>query len=270
MPKRQLEVEALLRWAYRDELTKRHSSTAESGWDHIEEYGRRGGVGPTGTGKRSVSFDQRYNLGPVHPDAVAIEQAVGALADQVIDWHASRDAIMGDWGALLSHRDILSVSTLRTAALVTMHARMNNRPQWEETISRPTWKMAERGPPRPAIVGKCRGRLEYSEGAYCPLVWEPSPMAIAAVRVDYLAWHRGLQELARTLELEAHQVLPPEAPEQPWLGGAPARRIFVIAGEPGAGIPHAPKREAPSAPPRTPRAGPVRIVRDRPRLDGGA
>jgi len=222
--KQSVEVEKLLHWAYGDELSKRTTSSAEGIWDHIEEWGQRGGIDP-GHGAA-----QRYpHFGLPHPDAYKIEIAVTALPNLVLDWAASSDAILGGMAALLQSRDVLLVRTLRTSALVTMHAKMNSRPDWREEPPRPCRIQAERGRNRPKIIGECKGRDRYTIGSYCPLQWEPSPISIAELRADYACWHRGLTTLAQTLELDEHIALPPTAPALPWAGEKdPPRRIFYI------------------------------------------
>lgn len=222
--KKQVDIEQLLRWAYGDELIKRVTSSAEGIWDHIEDWGQRGGIDP-GHGAA-----QRYpHFGLPHRDAEKIEVAVGNLPNMIIDWAASRDAIMGDLAALFNARDVLLVRTLHTAALVTMHAKMATRPDWREEQPRPHWIAAERGRNRPKIIGECKGKDRYTIGAYSPLHWEPSPISIADVRADYACWHHGLTRLAESLDLDEHVALPPTAPARPWAGERePVRRIFTI------------------------------------------
>jgi hypothetical protein len=251
MAKRSVEVEKLLHWAYRDELSKRATSSAEGIWDHIEEYGQNGGIDP-GHGAA-----QRYpHFGLPHPDAEKIEKAVGALADQCIDLEASRDGLMGDLAQLLVRRDVLAVKTLRTTALVTMHAYRGDRPDWCPSGPRAYWIEATHGPRgRPQIVGECRGKNLYTAGSYCPLQWDPSPLAIALERLDYVAWWRGLRELSETLELDAHQALPPAAPELPWFDKKPPGRIFRFGEVTRDKLPLRPLRDPAGPPPRRPRHG---------------
>lgn len=256
MAKRSIEIEQLLRWAYRDELAKRETSSAEGIWDHIQEYGQNGGIDP-GHGAA-----QRYpHFGLPHPDAEAIERAVGSLEDQCIDLEASTDALMGDLSALLSRRDVLSVRSLRTTALVTMHAYMSTRPDWYQETPRPQWIEPEKGPRnRPKIIGECRARFLYTAGSYCPLQWDPSPMAIALARLDYVAWHRGLVKLAETLELDAHQALPPAAKELPWFDRQPPARIFKFGEVTREKLPLRPQRDRAGPPPSRPRHSLVTMI----------
>lgn len=290
MAKTQIEIECLLHWAYRDELSKRQTSSAEGIWDHIEEWGQRGGIDP-GHGAA-----QRYpHFGLPHADAEAIERAVGSLPDGMIDWASESEAIMGDllgladtrplaarpkpprttkilyrdkyrdklgWRSetLAPPRDVIMVRSLQTAALVTMHASMGSRPDWREDPPRPYWIEAERGPSRAKIVGECRGRDHYTTGSYCPLQWLPSPLTIAAARGDYLAWHRGLVTLAETLALDAHEVLPPAAPEYPWLEPSEPRAVYTVGESTRTKLPLVPQRDRIGPPLPRPRHGPVTII----------
>ncbi len=252
VPKIEIDIENLLGWAYRDELSKRQTSSAEGIWDRIQEDGQRGGIDP-GHGAA-----QRYpHFGLPDPDAERVEQVVSALGDTLIDWPQSFDAIAGDLSGLISvndmtgqgaapkrpksgwgkagdkalkvwwgdkgtepvqdrPRDVLMVGALRTAALVTMHAVRGTRPDWVEDSPEPEMVPAERGP-NAKIVGECKGKNLYSSGAYCPLKWSPSPLSIVSSRAEYVAWHNGLVELSNRLLLAKFSPLPPRAAATPWL-----------------------------------------------------
>jgi hypothetical protein len=58
----------------------------------------------------------------------------------------------------------------------------------------------------------------YREGAYCPLVYKPTPVGIVAERAEYAAWRMGLGLLHQALEgrLGSIAVLAPSAPWRPW------------------------------------------------------
>jgi hypothetical protein len=249
--RRTVEIEALLRWTYCEELPKREISSSENIWDQIGEYGARGGV-DVGHGAA-----QRYpHHGVPHPDALTVEQAVSALPDGTIDWQLDGRAIMGDLIALAdprppavpksgrttrvgwwrsgsrrngsahpgatswiteavpAPRQILLVRSLRTAALVVTHAKLGTRPDWHAEVPRAVPVVGERG--RPKLVGEAHGKNRYSAGAYCPLRYEPSATSIAEERADYVAWWRGLSRLAKELELDEMRVEGPEAVEMPW------------------------------------------------------
>lgn len=243
--KRHVDIEKLLHWAFQEELPKRSTSSAEGIWDRLAQYGSLGGINPDpGHGAA-----QRYaHFGLPHPDAEKVELAASALDDRQVDWANESGAILGAWAAiadtrplsarprrstvigyndrhgdrlgwrkepLAAPRDVIMVRSLRTAALVVMHAKMGTRPDWEEDEPRPGRTKAAKGP-HPAIVGECHGRNVYSLGAYCPVTWDPSPISIAQSRADYLAWWRGLKHLAETLVLDEHEPTIPKAPEMPW------------------------------------------------------
>lgn len=241
MAKTEMDIELLLRWAYRDELSKRQISSAEGIWDRIQEDGQRGGV------DKGHGAAQRYaHFGLPDPDAELIEKAVAALEDLVIDWPKSFDAIAGELSGLITindmakrreeprtaaggwmengkyrrsidrPRDVLMVGGLRTSALVTMHAVRGTRPDWVEDSPEPHAVPATKGS-NAKIVGECRGRNLYTPGAYCPLDWQPSPLSIVSSRAEYVAWHDGLADLARTIQLAKFIALPPKASRTPWL-----------------------------------------------------
>lgn len=297
MTKTEIDIETLLHWAYRDELSKRQTSAAEGIWDKIEDYGNHGGI------DRGHGAAQRYaHHGLPDPDAERIERAVSALQDIIIDWSASFDAIASDmaglitvndvggqpqqrrrqpradWGAAGDKalqawwgpkgnipprnrpRDVIMVGGLRTAALVTMHAIRGTRPDWWDEPIKPMPTPAKKGP-NAMILGECRGRNLYSLGAHCPLIWEPSPLSIVSSRAEYVAWHRGISQLATTLELAKFTALPPKAPAMPWNDPPQSARGEPVTIRPDVKLQHlplAPDRGRKVAAPRHPKAGPVR------------
>ncbi len=276
--RRQLEVEALLQWAYRDELPKKYMSSAEGIWASIEELGHNGGIDP-GHGAA-----QRYpHYGLPHPDAIDIEKAVSAIPDYPLDWQSEAEVLLGplvalimpakapqtpaqrfsvaSWGygpakvreRLEPPRGVLA-PILRPAALVAMHSKMGSRPNWFDDIPIVLPVSAVRGP-NAAIVGQCWAKNVYSPGSYCPIEWSPSPITIAEDRADYLAWHRALQHLAATLELAGHVVLPPTAPEFPWRDREQLPVIINLVRPKMSRLPLHPQRPTMGPPPRPPKAG---------------
>lgn len=255
--KTQQDVEKLITWAYRDELSKRFTSSAEGIWENIRDF-----VVDAGRGS-----PQRYDFGMPDPDAEDIEKAVSALPDVIIDWEASREAVMGELAPLLVTRDVLLVRPFKTAALVTMHAIMGTRPDWHEDVPRPQFVPSAKNETRPSIVGECKGRNLYSAGSYCPLKWEPSPLSIALARLEYAVWHRGLCTLAETLELSRHAPLPPSASAQPWDETRAPQRIFIVGEcKRSDQLPLKPQRDTMGPTKRTKRASAVRHIP----LDTGA
>jgi hypothetical protein len=280
--RRQIEVEALLQWAYRDELPKKYMSSAEGIWATIEELGHNGGV-DVGHGAA-----QRYpHYGLPHPDAIAIERAVSSLPDYPLDWQSEAADLLGplialimpwcgpgrpvqrfsvaswQYGAtkvrqrLAPPRGVLG-PVVSPAALVTMHAKMGTRPDWFNDWPKPEKVLADRGG-QPKLIGKFRrgeGKIPiYEDGSYNLIEWCPSPITIAQDRADYVAWYRGLRYLASTLNLVGHIVLPPTAPEFPWRDREHAPVIINLARPHMSRLPLHPQRPTMGPPLRQPKAG---------------
>jgi hypothetical protein len=248
----EMDIEMLLRWAFRDELSKRAVSAAEGIWDRIQDNQHHGGIDRShhGAGQRYAA------IGLPDPDAERIERAVVALQELVIEWDKSIDFIAGDLGGLITindvapstapkrapkvgwgaagtralkdmfgpgaeklhqdrPRDVIMVAGIRTDVLVAMHAIKGSRPDWYEEQPKPKRMRAERSG-NVKVVGECRGKDRYTVGSYCPLRYEPSPMTVVHSRADYAAWHRGLVVLSETLLLEKFVALPPKASPTPW------------------------------------------------------
>jgi hypothetical protein len=167
-PKTEIDVEMALRWAWRDELSKRQTSAAEAVWDRIDDFGRHGGIDVDSGGGGA----QRYDFGVPDPDAEALERAVAELEPVVIAWARSLDQIAGPLAGLVSvndfkrqqqprapkagwgkagdralrgwfgpggerplrdkPRDMLMVGTFRPKTPVTVHAAGASRPDWRD------------------------------------------------------------------------------------------------------------------------------------------
>lgn len=294
LPKTEVEIEKLLTWAYRDELSKRQTSAAEGIWDRIEDNGQRGGIDP-GHGAA-----QRYaHFGLPDPDAEAIERAVGQLEDVVIDWEQSLETIAGELSGLVSindfsrrpaadpgkattagwtdartgqwrqaenrPRDMLMLGTMRPKALVTMHAIQGTRPDWRDDPPLPYAIQADKGP-NAKIIGECKGKNLYTAGSYCPLQWDPSPVSIIMARAEYAVWWEALQTLSETLVLANHIALPPRAAPRPWAEQNERDDVRIVPVVPTSTnraslwgtLPLKPARGKMLGPLRHPLAGPVR------------
>ena len=205
-----IDVEQLIRWAYRDELIKRQTSAADGLWDTIALGLGRDGDSPSGA--------QRYAyIGEPHPDAELVEREIATLGNVVIDWPKRGLFIMGDLLGLLDAHATLTIGYFSARAWVIQHASMGTRPRWQMETPRCYSTPAARGP-GVMIVGECRGHHLYSTGSHCPIRWEPPIRDIAIARAEYVVWHDALSALARVLsgKLERYEPTGPEASPNPW------------------------------------------------------
>lgn len=221
--RQRLDIEKLLRWTYREELPKGGSNW--SGSSGISPMFRLADLGTRVDDWSSGEPGFPLALGPAHPDALTVDSHVLALSDDRWDWKASRQALLGDFAALVDENDpSLSALVVGRPGLVALHARMWTRPHWDRApMFEPV--IGRNGKPmvkfldddgKTLIEGR-KGR-HYGPMARCPLMWLPPPREIAYARIEYVAWHGALVELAEQLgsTLLEHDVLPPEAPAMPW------------------------------------------------------
>ncbi len=205
MISKEMEIENLLLWAFREELPKKQLSVQEMCWDSMAISG------PFGPIDEGISVQRYAYVGEPHADARIIEKAVDALPLVVIDWEESLEAIMGDLCGLVSvndltrqtleerptksgwtdgrrhhensrnppashdlrgksARDVLLVGSVQVAELVATHARQGTRPKWysQPATCHPT---PSRDPSKALLIGQSGGRNLYSIGSHCPISW---------------------------------------------------------------------------------------------------
>jgi len=220
--KRQLDIEKLLHWAFRDELPKKGiewaSSSGISPMFRLADLGTR-----VDDWSREPGFP--VAVGAPHPDSLLVEGAVERLADVDVDWPATRrGGMIGSLAGLLADNEpTLASLTIGRVGLVAMHARMGTRPRWdmnplpEPVVGRNGKAVVQYlGDDGRLVDGRRNGNP--GAGARCPLMWFPAPRAVAFARIEYSVWHASLLELAAALEdqLEFNRALPPAASSAPW------------------------------------------------------
>lgn len=241
VPKRIMDVEDVLAWAFRDELPKdrgeggRHGPPAYS-----SPLGRMVAMG-TSVDNWSREPGHPAAMGPCSPDAFLVAAAVedlAAMADQAIEGDLDLVPDFGSLG-LLDETAAVRRALAQLPAIVARCARMGQRPSWRATTSpKPTyvggngrvqvvrWKRVQSRTVDgqtfdeqqlvPATAGD--GNNGYPWDSYCPLQYEPSLQSIAEERAEYLAWWGALDALALALAGRLHgiTVMPPLAPQRPW------------------------------------------------------
>lgn len=249
-PKRKMDVEAALRFAYRDELPKRGNAqaTAAGGqWDRILKFGTYG----THLDEGWAEPGHPPALGDPHPDALRIEQAVRGLAG--ISGELDPEPLMvGLQGFGLDAVGAIGRAMQNISALVAIHARLGKRPdaggypvaeplkhahgqvvlkrseprfvpvRWERVLDAKGRAIGEKAVEfvemdQAVKVQKIRSGL-YPAGTFCTLVWHPSPAHVLLERAEYAVWWAALDLLAGELVLDTIEVAPMRAPQSPWLG----------------------------------------------------
>lgn len=248
-------IEALLRWAYVDELPNGEvdrvgPAAPRAGWASMSLFGELL-TRVAGTDVRNI-----YGLAPTglarppHPDAVTVFHAVstleGALFNVPAGWNPLDDmGDLGEDGAAAIRRGLDRLTTtvdgetrLRRPLvnLVLRHAICGGVPAWEfdapeakllTANGKPCWfrRIVEEvpgafGPVRMEVEvdGYDARRQRPFPGAYRKTVLTPDPAEAVAARAEYQLWHAALAHLATVLimPLEEHDVLPPALPARPW------------------------------------------------------
>jgi hypothetical protein len=268
--KRRIDIEQLLAWAYVEELPKRGPGGL-SGLSRMLDYGTSIDISHHET--EPIAF------GEPHPDALLLDYHVRSLPPVRFTTAMARHLL----GALLApylmrevvhtvktimirrgDRDIAGIvgaerteqitevekRELSPAALIAVHARLGNRPNWQVGPWRITRVNGKNN--KPIVHGISRGH-RYNTGAYCPLQLAPSAETIARARFEYAVWWMSLMELAESCRLSAHVALPPRAAAEPWVTGEEAPEKIHRGGE--AQIPEQRQRHFVKLPPLRTRSG---------------
>lgn len=253
--KRFLDIEVALQWAYRDELPKRQHGgrfgiAAVTGMAMFRQVADDDGAG------REPGFPAA--LGDPHPDSPIIEAAVRELAG----WAGYRfddDIIAGLSAGLPVTAETVEQAAMEAVAamagIVAVHARAGTRPRWSRERPEPFPERGPNGKPKvlidetfvATIDRKGRVRYEpadhaqpddisyvepvpcppvrkdrYREGAYCPLIYKPTPARLITERAEHAAWRVALDILHDGLSgrLTSIAPLPAAAPWRPWLDDA--------------------------------------------------
>lgn len=160
-----------------------------------------------------------------HPDALAVHRAVMALQDKALVMPDGAPALLGDLAQYLTDGERFALASLnvQVPGLVTLHARMGNRPIWQ--VDYKVVRMIGRN--RRSVLRKGRGSVKLQGDVRLNV---PASEILTA-RFEYTAWHNALCDLAAGLGyLRDHAPTPPMAPAEPWFQPDTAR-IFSDATE---------------------------------------
>ena len=194
MSKRQVDIQELCVWAYRDELSKSGAEAYAPAWEKMQQYATLGTyIDESPVARLPACF------GEPHPDAVTLARHVDRL----------------DHGA---------------AALVIVSARANRPPF---AFSGSLVRFPERDGSRVRIFAghstgfsrryKANGKpiLLYTDGSHCRIGYQPSLEYVLGSWQDYLTWHSALGRLVAILtaagDMKEHIATGPTAPRRPWL-----------------------------------------------------
>jgi hypothetical protein len=265
--KTRIDIEKLLRWAFRDELPKGRPVSA-SPWDSLMRHGT------LGVRIQSSSHGGGDGLGFVfgapHADAVKVAAAVRDLPEAYKIDAARCRGMLGVYADCdpLAVRAV-SAAPFKLSALIVRCAVLNERMPWDcgTPTMRPVMYSSERGGrPHPMILGldddgvtlvavkadrhgrwplhrAPRGHVEYSE---------PSIAQLLEMRAEYTAWHSALMMLTRALAgaLVDYDATAPVAPASPWFtGDVDVGAVHAVATDaPMSKLPLAPRRKAAGPP----------------------
>jgi hypothetical protein len=185
-----MDIEALLRWTFCDELVKGGSDVWTPSWERMNRFSELGTLIDESHFERLPAI-----FGDPHPDAILVARYVDKLPH-------------------------------RSAVQVIIHAWKGTRPDPFSGVPR---VFPERDGSRVKIIGKSYGRSAngkfryWTEGAYCPLRFEPTLDEIADSRREWQLWRAGLVALVqwfwRDGILAEHIAIGPNVPVAPWLSG---------------------------------------------------
>jgi len=210
---KQVEIERLLQWTFCDQKSKcaMPGFGYQNSWAIIEQHLRLG---------CNIDCSARGNgLGEVFAfpdsDALVVAREVDQLnSNVVLDWHQSREFLLGSLAGLAQHEQLLVFDEI---ALVIEQAYTGISPIWN--VGRPKLRPHILGNGKPAVSGTRYGKDRYSAGAHCPLEWaQPTIEGVALARAKYAVWHSALTRLAHSLKGKLRNIsaVPPSSSAAPW------------------------------------------------------
>jgi hypothetical protein len=261
-PKRLIGIEALLRWAYSEELPKVSAGGALSflpaGFvtaSFAAEAGENVRVNRFG-----VVPDFSAPCGP-HADALAIAGVVKSLDEFELAIPDGWDPF-ADLGEMGGHRaaaiaDVLARLTVigldgrrrlktKPSRLIMRHAILGGCPDWRAEKPEVKFVCAANGKPRwyvrqtvldvsgiPFEVeadGYSKSAKRPVAGAYRKTYLDPDPVEAGVKRGEYEIWRAALDLLVGVLDgqLEANQALPCARPQRPWEGSYSPPRVLPV------------------------------------------
>lgn len=263
-PKKTIDIEALLKWTYLQELPKRPKlngpSEVDSAWRKVGEWIEELSLAGCDENSYGVVCDFAASSWP-HDDAYIVHEAVGWLDSLELglpdDWSPIDD--LGDLGALgkgcvaraidiLTIADSSGVRRLKGSPrrLVFKHAILGGCPDWEADAPEKKF-MQKHGMTRwfrkiwvnqEAAFGDVRVereidgfdrklRIPYAD-AYPKEYLDPDPIDSVIGRAEYEIWHSALAFLVDELQGALGDFAPvmTKRPERPWESGV-SRKSFI-------------------------------------------
>ncbi len=237
-----IDIEKLVQWVIRDEMPKGRPVSADIGFA-IGRYPIRPGSIARSFGRTPTTGIGFMGYVPGEPcaDARRVAEAIGSLDTEVaLSDRVQALRLFGEFANIAGDAvTAIMSSTFNPQAIVVNNAAQGKRPNWRFDAPKPHQRFVQTtGRPRPLVYGidtaddlielkRNEGRARKRDGEYTitlsprsPLEWcDPSPLAIAEARVEYMAWHRAISTLALRLTgtLDAFEPMRPAVAPMPWL-----------------------------------------------------
>ncbi len=237
-----IDIEKLVQWAIREELPKGRPVSADIGFAIGRRPIRPGSIARSfGRTPTADIWSMGYVSGEPCADARRVADAIGSLDTEVrLSSRSEALRLFGEFGSIAGDAvAAIMSSTFNPQAIVVNNAAQGKRPNWRFDAPSPYQRFVPtHGRPRPLVYGidsagdlielkRNEGRARKRDGEYTlalspqsPLEWcDPSPLAIAEARAEYVAWYCAINTLALRLasKLDAFEPLRSAAAPTPWL-----------------------------------------------------
>jgi hypothetical protein len=244
---RAMTIEALRQWTFEELLKRQHDNSGFSeglparGWDSISAAGDL--MASIGDGRRRAQrYAELWKGGP-HPDAIAVENAVKALADLRPILHDDPSLLLADMPKEVQAEaeEALKSYRVNIVALVTSNVVLKRRPGWRiddiprkkpiclsPTGGHPTWFRLVK------TIGTF-GEAHFAEeqcaidpvsrrpppGSYRKYRWSPSVSSVIDGRADWMVWIAALDMVSESVaeNLTDHRVRELDLSWTPWIDG---------------------------------------------------
>lgn len=221
--KKLVDIQALLKWAYFDELPKAEIRQAKplrqfrERWASVADFGDYIAASERRSCRLFASPQRFDRWGEPHEDALVVARAVGNLDSQILDIPEDLNPFSDFFGA--------GAESQKLKAQIFSESKVRTRKGISKLRFKPSALVFNH-----TILGGCPAWQVHEEGAAnFKDLSKGQALAIGLARAEYEIWQISLAHLAASLamQLVMHELLPSLPPVRPWEAAAGSKKRIL-------------------------------------------